>query len=242
MKYPRIKFKADYRKDVQSFLDFFYSASYDEGRSFQWAVTDHYPEFKFFEGKKNITKKEEKQITNFVKKEYKKKEKIIAKNLQEYEDNWKKVEQPFFELVELLFGRRQWPKGKYIAYSTIWGMFPRFLEDKTFQVPVEYKNKKYVNVIIAHELLHFMFYDYFYTQYPRYNKRKEDFFVWNISEIFNVVVQNSSEWVDVFREKTQLYPEHKKMITALAKRYKKGLPSAQTIIEDTIELLKKEKS
>jgi hypothetical protein len=32
------------------------------------------------------------------------------------------------------------------------------------------------------------------------------------------------------------------MITALAKRYKKGLPSAQTIIEDTIELLKKEKS
>jgi ADP-ribose pyrophosphatase YjhB (NUDIX family) len=78
MLHPKIKFKADYRKDVQSFLDFFYNASYDEGRSFQWAVTDHYPEFKSFEGKEEITKKEEKEIIRECEEEIHQKVEVVT--------------------------------------------------------------------------------------------------------------------------------------------------------------------
>lgn len=91
-------------------------------------------------------------------------------------------------------------------------MYPRFLDDKTFCVPYFHKREKYINVIIAHEMLHFIFYDYFYKRYPEYNESKYNFFVWHVSEIFNSLIQNSKEWLDVFCEEIITHPEHNKII------------------------------
>jgi len=87
-------------------------------------------------------------------------------------------------------------------------MYPRFLDDKTFCIPYLHKNEKYVNVVIAHEMLHFVFYDYFYKKYPEYNNSEYNFFVWNISEIFNSLIQNSNEWIKVFKEQSMTYLQH----------------------------------
>ena len=61
-----------------------------------------------------------------------------------------------------------------------------YFEDKTFQIPIKYKNKKYVNAIIAHELLHFMFYDYLEKSITPINYPEET--VWQLSELFNTLI------------------------------------------------------
>lgn len=225
--YPKIKFKIDFKKDILIFFNFLRDSKYDEGRNFQWAVLKHYPYFKKFN--KNINKK---IVEDFVFKYYSKNKKFIERNLTIYEKNWKKIEKEFFVLIENIFPKLKWPKGKYIAYSTIWSMYPRFLDDKTFQIPAISKKKKIVNFIIAHEMLHFIFYEYFFNKYKKYKNHKYDFFVWHVSEIFNVIIINRPDWQKILKNKDNGYPEHKKIIKKLSKNYYNLQDLVDNIIEE----------
>ena len=202
--YPKLKFKIDYKRDIKTFFAFNNEADFDDGRNLEWAILRKYPKFKKYKNgnKLDILKK---TVSDFVKSVYLKNKKTISKNINLYQENWLKIEKDYFLLVDGLFNGHIWPKGKYIAYPTIWGMYPRFLEDKTFQIPYKYKNRKYVSVIIAHEMLHFIFYDYFNRKYPKYKLKKYSFFVWNISEIFSSVIQNSPRWLKIFRIKSAMF-------------------------------------
>lgn len=216
MNYPNIRFKIDFKKDIQTLRAFVRDAKYDGGRSLEWGIFRRHPRLRpLLRNRKRLPLGE---IKKYVLRAYSGCGEIMKQNLVRYEKNWRVEERKFFELTDDLFGVSEWPKGKYIAYLTIWGMFPRFLDDKTFQIPFRHENKKYVNVIIAHEMLHFMFYDYFYKKYPRYRPSRHNFFVWHISEIFNVLVQNSPAWLRVFKEKTLVYPEHRAIIAGLKKK------------------------
>jgi hypothetical protein len=228
--YPKIKFKIDFKKDILIFFNFLRDSKYDEGRNFQWAVLKHYPYFKKFN--KNINKK---IVEDFVFKYYSKNKKFIERNLTIYEKNWKKIEKEFFVLIKNIFPKLKWPKGKYIAYSTIWSMYPRFLDDKTFQIPAISKKKKIVNFIIAHEMLHFIFYEYFLNKYKKYKNHKYDFFVWHVSEIFNVIIINRPDWQKILKNKDNGYPEHKKIIKKLSKNYY----NLQDLIDNIIEEVNK---
>ncbi len=228
--YPKIKFKIDFKKDILIFFNFLRDSKYDEGRNFQWAVLKHYPYFKKFN--KNINKK---IVEDFVFKYYSKNKKFIERNLTIYEKNWKKIEKEFFVLIKNIFPKLKWPKGKYIAYSTMWSMYPRFLDDKTFQIPAISKKKKIVNFIIAHEMLHFIFYEYFLNKYKKYKNHKYDFFVWHVSEIFNVIIINRPDWQKILKNKDNGYPEHKKIIKKLSKNYY----NLQDLIDNIIEEVNK---
>jgi hypothetical protein len=233
--HPKVKFKIDYKKDIQTFFAFNNEADFDDGRNLDWAIFRKYPELKKYkkDNKLDISKK---TVSDFVKSVYLKNHFIINKNIALYRENWLKIEKDYFLLVDELFNGWNWPKGKYIVYPTIWGMYPRFLEDKTFQIPYKYKKRRYINVIIAHEMLHFIFYDYFYKKYPKYKSNKYNFFIWNISEIFNCIVQDSPKWLKNFKVKTMPYPEHIKIINQLKKRfYKQNNIKADEIIRDIIK-------
>ena len=235
--YKQVSFRTDVSKDVASFFAFVGDAEYDGGRNLEWAVLNKYPECKawFSEGA-FVGKRPE--VTRFVKEKYARYADVIDANLASYEQKWRGVEPKFHELVRGLFGNHPWPKGKYIAYPTIWGMFPRFLDDKTFQVPFKFRNKRYVNVIIAHEMLHFIFYDYFHTQYPKY--RDDDMLSWHVSEIFNTVVQNSESWLKVFGVPTMGYPEHEKIVAKLSRTHTgNGGWRTADLIRDIVEEAKK---
>jgi len=210
---PKIKFKIDPRKDVSTFFDFLIDSKYDEGRNFEWAILKHYPYFKKFNNK--IDKK---IVEDFVFKYYLKNKDIIEKNLLVNENNWRKIEKDFFDLASNLFPKTKWPKGKYISYTTMWSMYPRFLDDKTFQIPAISKKKKVINFIIAHEMLHFIFYEYFFNKYKKYKSHKYDFFAWHVSEIFNVIIMNRPEWQKILKNKDEGYPEHRKIIQKLSKK------------------------
>lgn len=236
--FPILKFKIDYKKDVLSFFAFVRDAEFDEGRSLNWAVLNVHSYFKKY--KSGLTLEiSKKEADDFIKDFYEKNYTEMEKNLKVYEGNWNKEQKDFYLLVQDLFGQRKWSEGKYIAYPTIWGMYPRFLEDKTFQLPYKCKNKKNINTTIAHEMLHFIFYDYFYEQYPKYSKDELNFFVWNVSEIFNSVIQNSPKWLKVFKTKNMDYPEHEKIIKKLSKKYhQKEKIAIGELVEDIIREVK----
>ena len=216
--HPKIKFKSDYKKDIKTFSCFVRDAKYDNGRTLEWAIFRKYHSLKKYKINKTI-KIKPKEIELFVKNIYQKNKSLIKNNLSVHKTNWRKKEKTFYALVKKLFQDKFWPKGKYIAYPTIWGMFPRFLNDKTFQIPYKHKNKEYVNVVIAHEILHFIFYNYFFKKYPKYKNDKFSFLVWHISEIFNSIIQNSPQWLKIFKNKLKTYPEHKKIIAKLKGKY-----------------------
>ncbi len=236
--YPRVKFRISARKDIASFGSFVGQADFDNGRSLRWAILRWHPLLR--QAIKNGKIVDRIFAEKYVKDIYRKNRGIASKNMERYERDWRKKEGIFFEMTDDIFHGCPWPPGKYIAYATIWGMFPRFLDDKTFQVPMEYRNKKYIPVTIAHEMLHFMFYAYVEKNYPRYRDPEHNFFLWHISEIFNILVINSPAWLDVFREKNMLYPEHRKIVAELRKKYQE--PSsldADSLIRDIHPLVKK---
>lgn len=235
---PKLKFRVSYKKDVSTFFCFVAEAHLSEGQFLNWAIFNRYPHFKKYI-KNKVVVANRKTVETFVKKAYFKNQSVIKRNILIHQQNWKKLEKIFYLLVNQLFPNQNWPKGKYIAYPTIWGMYPRFLENKTFQIPYSYKSKKYVSVIIAHEMLHFIFYDYFIKYYPKYKKDKNGFFVWHISEIFNAVIQNSPSWLREFQLKSIIYPEHKAVIQELQKKYYKSSSfMAEDLIEDIIKKVK----
>lgn len=69
--------------------------------------------------------------------------------------------------------------------------------------------------MIAHEMLHFIFYSYFDDNVKNKALKKD---VWLISEVFNAVVLNTKEFRNIIKPGKELgYPEHKEIISKMKK-------------------------
>jgi hypothetical protein len=181
---PQIKFVIDREKDFQTFENFIEESKYDPS-IIDWAFFKVYPELKEYI-KKSDGIDDQYYVTdinfirNFIEDEYIKNADLIEKNMHLREENWKNKQKAYFELVNELFDGKYWPEGKYIAYATIWGVYPKFIEDKTFQIPAINKDAEFTISVIAHEMLHFIFYEYFLKNYPKYDLDNNSFFIWNV--------------------------------------------------------------
>jgi len=217
-KYPKLKFSISKKKELDTYLAFLEDGKYrDNSREMNWAFYQPHPKLKSLKDKNLSLCQRKARIKQYINDFYLKHIKKIKKAVDNTRENWRRIEKKFYKLADEIFGNHGWPRGKYVAYSTVWGMYPRFLRDKTFQFPVGHKKQSYVQVIIVHEMLHFIFYDYIYKKFPRLKDHKYDFDLWNISEAFNVVIQNSSKWVKIFNQKTMAYPEHRDLIRKFKK-------------------------
>lgn len=242
MSYIHVTFRKSLNKDFETLRAFVKEAKYDNGRNLNWAVFDKYPWLKIYINKNKTYKiKDEKALRYFIYKTYQSKQTAMNRALAQNKKHWEKIAPDYFSLVDKLFSGRNWPRGKYIAYGTIWGMYPRFLEDKTFQIPFWHRIPKYIPVVIAHELLHFIFYDYFYTRYPKYRRSKYNYFVWHISEIFNTIIQNSPMWLNCFKSKSFGYPEHKKIVIRLSRNlYHRRAWNLDALVDEIISAVRKQ--
>ena len=243
MPYPKLKFRLSAKKDFETLCIFTKESGFDDGRNLDWAVFNSYPELKnYFAKKNNYRIKDKKSLQFFINKKYNDEKLTMEKQLKVSEERWEKIAPKYFLLTDELFNGRKWPKGKYIAYGTIWGLYPRFLGDKTFQFPFSHRKPNYISVVIAHELLHFMFYSYFYERYPKYSQSKDNFFVWNISEIFNTIVQNSPDWLKCFKIKSLGYPEHKSIVMEISNvLYIKNVWDLDEIVDEIIKKFQEKK-
>ena len=104
-----------------------------------------------------------------------------------------------------------WPKGLYVSYLSVFPCGPRFLENKTFQVFYLTKN---ISLNTAHELLHFLFYDYFEKKFPEISLTEEK--VWILSEVLNFLILDLPEFHAIFgASHSHPYPNHISIIENL---------------------------
>lgn len=237
---PRLSFSILLEKDISTFFSFAEEASFDGGRNLEWAVFKNHPNLKkFFRDYEFIGKKSD--IASYVSEIYDRDREVMRDRMKQYEEKWRVAEPLYFKSVHALFDLSFWSEGKYIASPTVWGMYPRFLEDKTFQLPYEPENRTDILFIIAHEMLHFVFYEYFLAKYPEYRNDESDFFLWNVSEIFNTVVQNSASWPQEMNNKEAGYPEHENIVKELSEKYESiSKKNLDAFIVDIVQSVKKQ--
>jgi hypothetical protein len=242
MLHPKLKFKIDRDKDFKC-IKSLAQDRYKEGRILHWALNPHYPLQNLVRKRRKFSAEDWRVIRNYLDEFYETNQSKIRKAFRQLTKKWQKREKIFYSLNDKLFEYKRWPKGRYIAYLTIWGVYPRFLEDKTFMVPYEHRIRHYPEVVIAHEMLHFKFYDFFREFYPKYKNPEKNIFVWHVSEIFNSVIQNSPQWRKVFRAKSMSYPEHRAMVRKLSAwwvRQPNGT-DANALIDKIIQTIKNKK-
>ncbi|MCK9578209.1 hypothetical protein M0R01_01790 [bacterium] len=243
---PKLKFSIDKNKDLKTFETFIKESRFGDDSIIDWAFFTIYPELKTYIKKDSNDKyyvTDMNAIENFITNEYVKNKELMKKNLQDREDAWKKKENIYFSFVDELFEEKYWSEGKYIAYATIWGIYPKFLEDKTFQIPVLRLDNKYAVSVITHEMLHFIFYEYFLRNYPEYNMDDNSFFIWNVSEAFNEIIQNHPKWIKEFEFGCDIYGGREKLVKELQnKYYKSNIIDTRTLINNIIDKLKDDKN
>ncbi len=216
MKHPRVRFSTSHQKDVAAVSGFLRDARFDNGAALEQAVFSVAPELRSaLVSRRTVPLAVRQQIRHLHMKE----SDGIKRDILAAKQVWQKLAPVFFELTDEIFETLPWPKGKYIAYPTVWGMFPRYLEDKTFQIPVRFRRKKLIPVVVAHELLHFICYQYLFRTRPELKKGENAFFCWHITELFNSVVQATPRWLRVFGAVPIDYPMHEKILRRLRRKY-----------------------
>jgi len=240
--YSEIKFKISKERDFKTLLSFI-----EEGNIFmiKCAFLSCYPELENYIKKNNekfyITDLDFMQ--NFISKEYDKNIDLIEENMVSIEKTWRKKQHIFFELVNELFDEKYWGEDSCTAFSTIWGLYPRFIKERCFQIPVRGKDKDYVLNVIAHEMLHFIFYNYFLENYKEYNMNNNSFLIWNASESFNEIIQWHSKWIKEFKVGPGIYGGRESIDKKLQEKYNKlNAISSKELIDDIIKEIKDSKT
>jgi hypothetical protein len=214
--YPTLSFALAFQGiidyDFEMYKLFLSDRHFDNGSSFKEAVVNPHDFFKqYFTGE--YVNLPDSAIKDYIRNTHSTRNVDLRSIILSYQKSWEKVSAQYFILLNELFTFQDWPGGMYMGYPTIWSMYPRKIETCTFSFPVNCKN---INIIVAHEFLHFIFYNYVKRRFPGYMNLNDGIFIWDVSEIFNILLQNSDKWVDVFQEKSQIYSQHKKIIEKLS--------------------------
>ncbi len=219
--YPKIKFKTDLKADTDNCISFLKRDRPKQNKQF---VVWFLPlDLRYILNKKITVKEREKIIKKYTKEFFKNKRKAIIGGIKQAVKEWEKVEKAYFKLVNRIFKNHHWPKGNYRGFASIFHMFPRYVDRKIFFFPYIHKIPKYANKVIAHEMLHFMFFDYIDKKYGL----KEDFemsgksknYVWQVSEVFNNAMEGWGPYNKLFKEKPRPYAGTEKMFTQMKKQW-----------------------
>ncbi len=165
---------------------------------------DYLPEILRYTFDKGFSKKRRDEfIATYARQCYRTHREVMERGRAKAMAEWKKVEKKYFRLVGVLFKKHPWPQGHYVGFATVWHSYPRNIKTKTFQFPYWHRFPLYANKVIAHELLHFMFFDYIEAKYGLTQqskvKKNDPEYVWKVSEAFNDVIQEWKPYKDVFK-------------------------------------------
>jgi hypothetical protein len=204
---PKLKFKFDPKLDSEIAWNFYNNPEYAGVDFWKRGALQYHDELV------DIKKARNKKIflSNYVLSLYKQHKDEFEHRKKAIEVLYKKKEQKFFPETKKILKNHPWPKGKYIAYLSIFDFCPRFLDDKIFFVFM-YDNNRGILFTIFHEMLHFIFYDYCLTKYPKVfkNQDTESGPFWEIAELFNAVIQQTPVFTKLHGQMDRIgYPKLK---------------------------------
>lgn len=200
-KFPNLKFQLDQELDTNIATEFLDVQA--GGIDFGMHIVELYPELS---KAKNLNgEPRRKEVNKFTKEYYQRHKSDLEEKVRRFKENWEKVEDIFFEGIRRVFGSHPWPGGKYICYLSIYDCNPRFLEDKTFQV--YYYHPQGSNHLIAHEMLHFIFFDYLDNHEREFKKKLDEGNIWLLSELFNDRILELPEFAEFKSKDGGSYPE-----------------------------------
>ncbi len=156
-----------------------------------------------------------------VKSRYEMDEKKIVKTLFFAENKWCEIEPLFYDLVGKIF-KKDFSFDKIIkVYVSVLPFFVRNLDEGRVSIPYNTSNENEPVFVLAHELLHVIFYSYIHDNYEELRESLSSKKVWDFSEAINVVIQGQVEWVNIFKIEPSFYPEHEALYLALNKKWEK---------------------
>ncbi|MFH1533536.1 MAG: hypothetical protein ABID64_01240 [Nitrospirota bacterium] len=102
-------------------------------------------------------------------------------------------------------------------------MFPRYVKQKIFFFPHQHRITRFSNKVIAHEMLHFIFFDYLEKKFNLKEhskiKNKPDDYIWKVSEVFNNAIEDWKPYNELFKEDPKPYPGTEKMFSKMKKQW-----------------------
>lgn len=170
------------------------------------------------------SKERNKIISEYTKHIYQLDKKKILSGVNDTKKRWTAIERDFYSLVNELFKGHPWPKGKYVGHASIFLMFPRNINERSFYFPYSNDNWDPIGTI-AHEMLHFIFFDYIKKRYGINEndefEGKDQRYVWRVSETFNTVIENWQPYKKAIEsnEITNPYPECKTMFKKMSQQW-----------------------
>lgn len=127
----------------------------------------------------------------------------------------------------------------YIGFISIFDCNPRYFETKSFQIFYKKTNLEKLEVVF-HECLHFAFFEYydkfFKIKTEKLNKNSGK--LWELSEIFNVIILNQKEFRDILkREEKLFYPDLKDKLITVKKIWNENHDNMKNFIIKSLNVL-----
>ncbi len=206
-KYPQIKFIVDYKKDIGNCLSFL-----------RWHIRNkpHYlkmllPEHLHFILKPGFSGRERRKIIRaYTHNIFSLHQREIKYNVSQVQKAWLKIAPAYFQLMANVFKGHPWPRGNYRGVASIYNMFPRYIVYKIFFFPPNRKKPDFANKTIAHEMTHFIFFDYLAKKYKLTEdskiKGKPEDYIWLVSEIFNYTLEGWAPYVRILKNEAKRQP------------------------------------
>ncbi len=207
--YPKIKLRADAARDAQLGVGFLRYTT--RGKSRKEFLRMFFPdEILVVLNGKVPARVRNKLIRAYALRIHREKRKEIAQGVRRVRKEWGSVEKKFFRLADRIFDHHPWPKGNYRGFVTVFYAYPRDIQNKIFSFPYAHRLPRFANKVIAHEMLHFMFFDYVRERYglgerARIPGKPRDY-LWQVSEAFNNAIQLWEPYRRVFRFGSRPHP------------------------------------
>ena len=205
---PKIVLKMDAKDDLEDCLGFIGHNFKENPRYIRWFLPD---DILHVFGPATSLVILKKRLTEYVRGTYERRHAEISENVRKADREWRSVEDKYFHLVNKIFKNHPWPKGPYVGAASIFMMYPRNIRNKTFFFPgiIYSEGTPPAATVIGHEVLHFMFFDYIEKRYGlkvggRIKGKPKDY-LWQISEVFNSVIESWGPYHRIFKFKTPPY-------------------------------------
>ncbi len=213
--HPKVRFYFDPETDAQNAIGFvaYCLSSGKESHALNFLPD----EMKHILDRKCPAKDRARIIRRYVKTYYAENGEALRGEFERVKKDWASAENSYFRIIDRLFERHPWPKGKYTGFGTIFRMYPRYISQKVFYFPLNHQKPYFAKKVTGHELLHFLFYDYVLKNYGLKEGAKG---LWALSEAFNSVMEGWKPYQKIFHCEPRPYPETMEIYTKLRRQWR----------------------